>query len=183
MVVVASLGADIVPGDFLIAKKNSSSNAVCHVTRVVFPDRLEVEWWKEKANAPPICPNAYQNILRYRLRELYPADSCTSVIYCHSVVDVAFIFSAEVVEHVWPDLAGMTKVFFMRQPNHLPFSLHVIDSFPSRIWFSLLSLKDLLWRMMSCKRQYHVCRRAESILFALESWRYISKFIPPVYYE
>jgi hypothetical protein len=119
---------------------------------IVLPESLEGEWWKEKMNSLPICPNAYQNIVRSRLRELSPAESGTcSVIHCNDVVDVAFVFSAEVLEHMWTDLAGMTKVFFTRILNHIPFSLTITKSYPSCIWFSLLSVKELVRKMMSCK--------------------------------
>jgi hypothetical protein len=184
MVVVASLGADIVPGDFVVAKKHSSSNGVCRVRCIVLPKSFEVEWWKEKMNSPPICPTAYQNIIRSRLRELSPAESATSVIHSNDVVDVAFVFSAEVLENMWTDLAGMTKVFFYENTeSYYPFSLTITKSYPSRIWFSLLSVKELVRKMMSCKRQHHLCKSAESIPFSLESWRYISMFMLPVYYQ
>jgi hypothetical protein len=84
---------------------------------------------------------------------------------------------------MWTDLVGMTKVFFTRIPNHNLFSLNITKSYPSCIWFSLLSVKELVQKMMSCKQQHHLCKRAKSIPFALDSWRYISMFMLPVYYQ
>jgi hypothetical protein len=183
MVVAAALGADIVPGDFIVAKRHDSSNVVCNVRRVVLPHSLEVVWWRETNKAPSVCPNLYQNVVRSRVREIYADESATSVIPCESIVDIAFVFSAEVLEHIWTDVGGMTRVFFTRTMNHIPFSLNVSESYPSRIWFSLLSVKDLVRKMMSCKRQMHLCKRAETIPLSLECWRYLSKFMKPVCFE
>jgi len=183
MVVVAALGAAILPGDFIIAKRSDLSHGVCRVRCIVLPHSFEVEWWTEPTNPPPICQNLFPNVLMSRLRELSSSDTTPSVIHCESVVDVAFVFAVEVLEHMWTDTSGMTKVFFTRIPSHIPFSLCVSESYPSRIWFSLISVKELVRKMMSCKRQMHVCKRAESIPFSLEGWRYISMFLQPVYYE
>jgi len=35
--------------------------------------------------------------------------------------------------------------------NHQPFSTVVVDSYPSWLWFSLMSLQDKLQKLLSCK--------------------------------
>ncbi len=72
-----------------------------------------------------------------------------SVISVHLVIDIAFIFHADVLEHELVNCAGMVRVFFTRykydgNDNLLtvhnfqfkPFAnIESYDSFPSRIWF------------------------------------------------
>jgi len=69
---------------------------------------------------------------------------------------------------MWTDIADKTKVFFTRTINHIPFSVGICKSYPSRICYFLLSVKELVWKMMSCKKQRHLCKRTESIPF---HWR------------
>ncbi len=54
------------------------------------------------------------------------------------VIDIAFVFSAEFLEHVWVDYYCMSHVFFTRMEIHLPFSITVDERNPNRIWFSLI---------------------------------------------
>ena len=111
MVVVAALGGvDINPGDFIIAKSNDASIAVCRH----YPHFLEVEWWRERTDAPPLCPNLHENVLRCKVKEVSVDEFVTSVIPCGSVVDLAFVFSVDAIEHVWTDVAGMSQVFFYK---------------------------------------------------------------------
>ncbi len=184
MVVVAALGGVvIVPGDFVVAKSNDGSHTVCRVMNTILPHSFEVVWWRERVAAPPLCPNAHENLLRCKVKEVSADDSATSVIHCSCVVDVAFVFSSDDLEHVWTDVAGMSKVYFTRAMHHVPFSFTVSESYPSRVWFSLITVKDLVRKMMSCKRQRHVCKRVESIPFSLEGWRYISRFFHAVSFQ
>jgi hypothetical protein len=104
-----NLGADIVPGDFHFSWKDTGATAVCQVQRFIFPQSLEVVWWEEPYSCSPLNPKIFPNLLRSRLIELSPKNS--SIILCNDVLDILFIFKAEVIEHIWTDLAGMTRVF------------------------------------------------------------------------
>jgi hypothetical protein len=143
MVVIRTLGADILPGDFLLAQRNQSaplSLAVCQVKRFLSPHQLEVVWWIEPAVATPLCPEKFENLLKCRVQEL--SKDVSSVICHDDVMDIAFVFSADILEELWVDVAGMTCVFFTRCENHRPFSPEIADSYPSRIWFTILGLQE-----------------------------------------
>ncbi len=181
MTIINNLGADIAPGDFLFSRKDSGAVAVCQVHSFRFPQSLEVVWWEEPDSASPLDPKIFPNLLRGRFIELSPQAS--SVILCNDVLDIAFIFKAEVMEHFWTDLAGMSRVFFTRSPDHMPFSSLVVESYPCRIWFSLLHLKEKLSRMMSSKRQMQLCKATTTTTFSLEAWRYLSRFFHPIDFQ
>jgi hypothetical protein len=174
MAIINNLGADILPGDFIFSRKDNGATAVCQVISFIFPQSLEVVWWEEAESTLPLDPRMFPNILRARFIELSPQAS--SVILFNDVLDIAFIFRAEVTENFWTDLAGMSRVFFTRSPAHLPFSSLVAESYPCRIWFSLLHVKEKLSRMMSSKRQMQLCKATTTTTFSLETWRYISRF-------
>jgi hypothetical protein len=91
MVIVVALGVDILAGDFIIANTDDSSKVVCQVRCVIFPWSLEVVWWRESNDAPPLCPHLHKNLLRSNVRELY-TEAASSVILCSNVVDIAFAF-------------------------------------------------------------------------------------------
>jgi len=182
MVIIANIGgADIGAGDFVIANRLSSS-CVCYISSLLAPNQLEVVWWSEVTEAPPICPNTFPNLLQSNIVEI-SAEHATSVIHCNDITDIAFVFTAEVIEHWWTDLAGMTRVFFTRATNHVSFNPNVLESYPSRVWHSLLSVKETVRKLMSKKRQMHVCRSSTSTTLPLEGWRYLSIFLPPIHFE
>jgi hypothetical protein len=79
---------------------------------------------------------------RCKAVELEPSLASSNVIHHDDVVKVVFIFSAEFLEDVWVDFAGITNVYFTRCMNHKPFSLQVLESYPSRIWSGVFSLQD-----------------------------------------
>ncbi len=58
IVVISSLEADILPGDFLLAQRielgPSSHPVVCQVLNVVLPFNLEVVCWDPLSVAPPL---------------------------------------------------------------------------------------------------------------------------------
>jgi len=188
MVVIASLGAELLPGDFILAHCNEltfESMAVCQLIDVILPSSLEVLWWIPPVQAQPLCPNRFVNLLKCKVVELSPSTS--SVINNDNVVEVAFVFSAEMLEEMWVNCAGMTQVFFTRQPNHCPFSVVVSESYPRRIWFSIIGLQDKLRKLLSYKRQFQLCQRNTTDSLPLECWLYflrrLSEHVTPHYFE
>jgi hypothetical protein len=152
MVVIRRLGADILPGDFLLAHRQhipSPSLAVCRLKNVMIAEQLEVVWWVSPIVATPLCPETFENLHKCRGREVCPS---TSSVICHDdVFEIAFVFSAIILEELWVDFAGMTHVFFTRHENHNPFSSLVVESYPSRIWYTILGLQERIKKMMSYK--------------------------------
>ncbi len=137
---------------------------------------MEVVQWIEAVDAPPLCSRQFDNVVRSKVKELVVGK--TEQINAQDVVDVAFVFTPEVLQHFWTDVAGMKQVFFTRVPNHAPFSPIVVDSYPSRIWFSLLIVKDIVRRILSSKRQYQICKGSTSTMFSLEAWKYLCQKFP-----
>jgi hypothetical protein len=177
MVVIRRLSTDILPGDFLLVQRTqteSSSNlAVCQVLNVVLPQNLEVVWWFPPVAAPPLCPITFENLHRCRAREV--SQGTSSIIDQDNVIEIAFVFSVEFLEYYWVDFAGMTHVFFTRKENHQPFSTTVVESYPHRIWFGILSIQDKVRKLLSCKRQQQLCQKAATTTISLEFWSYISR--------
>ncbi len=188
MVLIRSLGADILPGDFLLAHRNqvySSLPVVCQVKKELSPHHLEVVWWVESSTAPPLCPETFENLHRCRGREVFEDLSSMTSLHHDDVADIAFVFTADLLEHFWIDVAGMNHVFFTRQPHHQPFSfVDVTESYPSRIWFTLVALQEQVRRMMSYKRQNQLCQRTTTTMLSLEGWRYLvrrlQQFVRPI---
>ena len=181
MPVINNLGADIIAGDFIFSCKDTGATAVCQVQHFIFPESLKVVWWEEPDNALPLDPRLFPNLQRSHFVELVPQAS--SIILCNNILDLAFVFRAEVMENMWTDLAGMSRVFFTRHPGHVPFSCHVVESYPCRIWFSLLHLKEKLTRMMSSKRQMQLCKCTTSTMFSREAWYYLCRFFQSINFQ
>jgi hypothetical protein len=181
MPVISNLGADIIAGDFLTSRKGSGAMAVCQVVNFIFPHSLKVVWWEEPDNAPPLDPLLFPNLQRSQFVELAPGDSST--ILSNDVHDIAFVFRAETLEHIWTDLAGMSRVFFTRHLDHVPYSCHVVESYPCRLWFSLLNLKEKLTKMTSSKRQMQLCKNSMTTMLSLEAWKYLSRFFHVIHFQ
>jgi hypothetical protein len=86
----------------------------------------------------------------------------------------------------------MKRVFFTRYSygangdlvqtrlnDHVPFSTVTFESYPSRIWFSLMMLQDKMKKLMCYKRQQQVCALSTIFSFPLEAWRFICGALYP----
>jgi hypothetical protein len=174
------LGGDVYPGDFLFARQDDGAVAVCQVHAIVPPRSMKIMWWIERDNGPPLCPDMFRNILECKVIELHP--SLESIVWYDDVVDVAFVFRPEVLEKVWTDVAGMSRVFFTRSPTnicHCP----VYESFPCRLWYSLLHVKEIVNKMLSSRRQMQMCKATTTTTFSLEAWRYLGRFFYPINFQ
>jgi hypothetical protein len=103
------LGGNVYPGDFLFARQDDGAVTVCQVHAIVPPRSMKIMWWIEHDNGPPLCLDMFRNILECKVIELHP--SLESIVWYDDVVDVAFVFRPEVLEKVWTDVAGMSRVF------------------------------------------------------------------------
>jgi hypothetical protein len=104
MVIIGSLSADILPGYFLLAYRERCL-AVCQVKDFIIPDNVKVVWWMPPVLPQPLCPIKFENLHKCRGQELSPSTS--SVIKRNDVIEIAFVFSAELLEELWVDFAGI----------------------------------------------------------------------------
>jgi hypothetical protein len=183
MVVVRSLAAEVVPGDFLLVRRRDDVaivESVCQVIRGIHEYNLEVMWWSSPSPERSLCPERFENLQRCKAVELEPSLASTNVIHHDDVVEVVFIFSAEFLEDVWVDFAGITNVYFTRCMNHKPFSLQVSESYPSRIWSGVFSLQEKVKKMMSNRRQQQLCQKSSILFLSLDCWSYIVRRLSSV---
>jgi hypothetical protein len=69
MVIMSCIGADNLPGDFLVVQRIQGQPTlltVCQVRQTLTSQELEVLWQVEGAISPPLCPLSYENLLRCR---------------------------------------------------------------------------------------------------------------------
>jgi len=94
-----------------------------------------------------------------------------------SFIDVAFVFHMKFLETQLPNCAGMTRVYNwlteVCSNQHLPFSTIVMDSYPSRIWHTILAVKDKIEKNLNDKKQYQMCRKMLMVTCSLESWNFL----------
>jgi hypothetical protein len=50
----------------------------------------------------------------------------------------------------------------------------VLESYPHRIWYSILAVQDKVKKLLSGRRQHQLCQKSSSISMSLEGWWYIS---------
>ncbi len=101
MVLITSIWADILPGDFLIAVRVPSENrgfrgpVVCQVQSINAPDKLNVIWWVQPDVPPYLSDTVYENVHRCKNKELLK-EGTVYTIHVDSMLDVAFVFHAHV---------------------------------------------------------------------------------------
>ncbi len=197
MILVPSLGVVISNGDFLWALSSPDSNepSVCRVNSVIHPDRLIVTWWLNKNELatmgmvlfPASIPvEEYVFVQKCRLLEVSEVSYTSSAITADLVKDISFVFHIDTLHEELPNCAGMSRVFFTRfkyyaansmasvlRQNHCPFSSYVADSFPSRIWHSLLDIKQTVEKQLNDTKQYQACKKMIVLKCSLEVWQYI----------
>ena len=122
-----------------------------------------------------------------------------STIGTANVADIAFVFHADMFESEFLDCAGMSKVFFtIYQYNHNDELIQVdcrwfnqlqnlaCESYPSRMWWSIMDLKDHMAKLLSDSKQYQICKKSVILKYSAESWHYLLRSIEmfnPVYFE
>jgi len=180
MSVIPSLGSVILPGDFIVFKSGEGVE-VCQLKRSLSSLLVEVVVWIEAVDAPPLCSRTYDNLVRSKVKELVVGTQTR--INSNDIIDIAFVFSPDALEHYWPDVAGMKRMYFTRVHGHVPFSPIIVDSYPSRIWFSLICIKNLVRKILSRKQQYQICKGSCSTIFSLEAWMYLCLHFTPIRFQ
>jgi hypothetical protein len=159
MIWVPLLNAHLTNGDFLAAEQEDGDLlSVCRVINIVYPNELRVTWWlrDEQLSAmqlqhPPPVEDSYYNLRKCRIKEVTERVLAIGTIQTCQVRDLVFVFHAITLEHDIVNCAGMRNVFLTRfryninddlvainVGHHYPFSNAVVESFPCRIWWSIL---------------------------------------------
>jgi hypothetical protein len=110
-------------GDFLLARPHEASPcSVCIVIGIASADQLRVSWlWRDselslfvgKAAVPPLNSALYPNLQRCSINEVTERFVSVSSIRVDLVVEIAFVFHAEVLEYEFVNFAGMEHVFLL----------------------------------------------------------------------
>ncbi len=202
---------DVAPGYFLLASVPQYDNEVivCEVATISSVDILSVYCWVEDhlltnllAEDPrqSLLHSEYSNVYSCRVKEVTKVWSNLIALSASSVKDIAFVFHMEDLEKRYVNCAGMKSVFVtrfelnvhgsldeVRYESHHPFKASLSESYPSRIWHSLMYIKDRMTALMNKRRQQQVCRSSVSVFLSLESWEYLcrqySTVVSPVLYE
>ncbi len=196
-ILIPSLRSFVCNGDFLLALKSPDSvtPTVCRVHSTIHSNQLNVIWWMNQDEIsswgitdfpPPVSIDSYSNVLKCRLTEVYELSSSLSTIGSNLVIDLAFVFHIDALEYDVPNCAGMSQVFYTRYRyddanqlvqvycrQHSPFSNAISESFPSRIWNSILDVKDRVQKCLNDPKQYQHCKKTAIFHLSLEAWNYI----------
>jgi hypothetical protein len=108
------------------------------------------------------------------------------MIHKNVVQDIAFVFHINDLEYNLPNCAGMSRVFYTRYRyddsnrlhevdcrHHSAFSTAVLEPYPSRIWYSILEVKQNVEKLLNDPKQYQPCRKMLLAHFSLEAWSYL----------
>jgi hypothetical protein len=116
--------------------------------------------------------------------ELFEGEGC--IIHHSDIIDVAFVFSPDVLKQFWVFIAGMTNVFLTQVENYVCFSTLVLESYLHRIWYCILAVQDKVKKLLPGRRQQQLYQKSSSMSTSLEGWWYIvwrlkSCFLPTSY--
>jgi hypothetical protein len=196
-ILIPLLNSCVCSGDFLLANKSPDAETpnVCRIQRILYPDQLIVIWWLSRAELssrgilqlpPPLPIESYTNMLKCQFTEVHEISSAISTVSVNAVKDIAFVFHPDVLEYDLPNCGGMSRVFYTRyrydnenrlvqvdRRRHSPFSNITSESFPSRIWNSILDIKEKVEKCLNDPKQYQLCKKTCIFKLSLESWNYI----------
>lgn len=201
MILIPSLNAHVSPGDFLLASNSSYPNrlVVCQVNEILSCSTVLVTWWLEDElmQNEILCQRMsmleanYLNVLKCSLKEVTRVMASQTIIDVSSIFSLAFVFHATDFENTWVNCAGMRIVFFTRYyvdnefnvllldpHDHLPFGSGA-ESYSSRMWFSLIHVKEKITQLLNRKTQQQSCRCATNTFLSLESWSFFCYQLHP----
>jgi hypothetical protein len=199
MIVIPSFNNILTIGDFLLAPKTANAHApsVCVVRDIIHPDQVRVTWWLTRIEIlalgsvdlpPPLRMEAYSNLLKCRIQEVFEVCSSLATINIRDIHDLAFVFHADKIEKEYVNCAGMKRVFYTRYRCHadgtfvlvdcrihIPFSNLYIESYPCRIWHFILHVKQSVEKLLNDAKQYQACRKMVVMKCSLECWHYFRR--------
>ncbi len=184
-------------GDFVLA--SPQEGAVPLVGRIMggsTVNGIQVTWWLSRNEllqiagveaVPLLSAQTHRNVQLCKIVEVTERVLSISEISTNLVTDLAFVFHADTLENNLVDCAGMSRVFYTRykydcndnlmklRPCQVaPFSrFGLYDSYPCRIWHSVLDVKDLMRKALNDRRQFQGLRKSVSVRLPLESWYYL----------
>jgi hypothetical protein len=120
---IPSLNCIVTSGDFLLARRTADHlcPSVCVMQEVVSPEDVRVSWWltREEMESqgivdlpPPVSSDAFTNLIKCQIKEVIEDFSTVSQITVFHVLDLAFVFHANILETQYLNCAGMVRVFF-----------------------------------------------------------------------
>lgn len=80
----------------------------------------------------------------------------------------------------WDDESFFVRYFYdnglveLHSNDHAPFSQVIIDSYPSRIWYTIADVKEKVEKCLNDKRQYQMCKKMQSTPCSLEAWTFLA---------
>ena len=210
MIWIPTINAFINNGDFLLAcLEDDAVPSICRVTSVVPPNQLRVTWWWTRDTLassfvqlvalPPLTSENHNYLQQCKLKEVTERMLSVSTIQVVKVKDIAFAFHADIIETDLLDVAGMARVYYTRFRYNMddrlvpvdcrvfnPFYHSICESYASRIWWSILEVKESVAKLLNDSKQYQICKKSVSCKLSLESWRYFVRSMQlynPIYSE
>jgi hypothetical protein len=204
MLIIPALNVYVSCSDFLLARNITYGNrlTVCQVNELVSPTSLLVTRWLEDdllsaiirlGQREELLNTTFLNVMKCQVKEVTMVATSQSVIESSIIEDIAFVFHAFNLENNWVNCAGMRLVFFTRYHvdnsnnllavnfyEHRPFSTSVQESYPSRIWFAIMSVKEKVAQLMNRKMQLQSCRTSANLFLSNEAWNFICRQVFPV---
>jgi len=197
-VFIQCMHATLNVGDFVMARQGES-DVLCKITSVINPLKVKVQWWLGRDNPyfsqngrslpPTLNSSMYPNVTLCQLIECFEVVNYYSTIETVYIVDLAFIFHVDTVEHHWVNCCGMVRVFFTQfkyindqwisvsGQHHSPFCYDYGESYPCRIWYSILNVVERINKLMSYKQQLQYLKRSDTAFFPYESWCFIYRVL------
>jgi hypothetical protein len=146
------------------------------------PDKVRVTWWwthDELVSSyiglealPPLSNARHKNLQLCNLKEVTERVLSASVHQPVNVIDIAFVFHADMFETEFLDCAIMARVFYTRCcfnaedklclvdcRRFKPFNSSLCKSYASSIWWSGLDLKEYVSKLLNDPKQYQICKK------------------------
>ncbi len=73
------------------------------------------------------------------------------------------------------ELTGDGNLVELACAMHMPFSHGLLESYPSRIWYTLMFLKEKIAHLMNKRTQQQVCCSSANVFLSLEAWEYLCR--------
>jgi hypothetical protein len=204
MVSIPTVGVEVTAGNFLLGSIDDYQGQliVCQVVEVVPASEVLVVRWLEDAqlktyyqnDTRPPLRSQYEDVMRCKLKEVTKYGSLEK-LHTSSIHGVAFVFHVLDLEYTWVNCSGMQSVFFTRyellqsgefmaieHSLNLPFSSSHPESYTSRLWYSLMFLKDKPDSLMNKKTQHQVCRASGNIFLSMEVWDFFVSSLMALYH-
>jgi hypothetical protein len=118
-----SLSCVVTSGDFLLARRTADGlhPSVCVMQEVAAPEDVRVSWWltREEMESqgvvdlpPPVSGDTFMNLVKCQIKEVIGDFYNAAQIAAFHVLDLVFVFHADILELQYLNCTGMVRVFF-----------------------------------------------------------------------